>query len=95
MPRIPVDQLKLNMTLKKQVMFIPAARQERHTPPHGQPHACGVTLAPTRSGSLPGVFFDDAQYVPDDTLVLARRVEVTGRIGEFKRRLLRVKHRAH
>ncbi len=79
MPRIPVDQLKLNMTLKKQAFLL---RDKNVITTRTGSLMLRVTLA-DRSGSLPGVFFDVPNYVPD-TLVVGQGVEVTGRIGEFK-----------
>jgi len=82
MPRIPVAQLKLGMTIRKQPFLL---RDKRVTTTRAGSPMLHVTLA-DRSGTIAGVYFD----VPNqalDSLARAKGVEVTGRVGEFKGQL--------
>ena len=82
MPRVPVDQLRLNMLLKKQPFLL---REKSVIITRTGSPLLRVTLA-DRTGSLPGVYFDVPGPVAEH-LVPGQGVEVSGRIGEFKDQL--------
>lgn len=82
MPRIRVAQLRLGMTLTKQLFLL---RDKRVTTTRAGSLMLHVTLA-DRSGAVAGVYFDVPAHVPD-SLVTAKGVEVTGRVAEFKGQL--------
>ncbi|MCD6518466.1 MAG: HDIG domain-containing protein, partial [Anaerolineae bacterium] len=82
MPRIPVAQLRLNMSIRKQPFLL---KEKNLTITRAGTPMLRVVLG-DRTGTIPGVFFDVPSYVPE-SLTVGRGVEVTGRIDEFRDQL--------
>ena len=82
MPRVPINQLRINMSLRKQLFLL--RESSVFSTRTGAP-MLRVTLA-DRTGTLPGVFFDVPSYVVD-SLAEGQGVEVTGRVNEYKDQL--------
>lgn len=82
MPRVPVDQFRLNILLKRQPFLL---REKSVIITRTGSPMLRVTLA-DRTGSIPGVFFDVPGAIAE-RLVPGQGVEVSGRVGEFKDQL--------
>jgi 3'-5' exoribonuclease len=82
MPRVPVDQLRLNMLLKRQAFLL---REKNVLITRTGSPMLRVSLA-DRTGSIPGVYFDVPGAIAE-RLVPGQGVEVSGRLGEFKDQL--------
>ena len=79
MPRIPVSQLGLNMTIRKQQFLL--REKSLSTTRMGSP-MMHVVLS-DRTGAIHGVFFDVPTHVAG-SLKPGGGVEVAGRVGEYK-----------
>ncbi len=82
MPRIPVAQLKVGMTLSKNPFLL--REKNLSTTRTGSP-MLRVVLA-DRTGTVPGVFFDVPGHVAE-ALTVGQGVEVSGRVSEFRDQL--------
>jgi 3'-5' exoribonuclease len=82
MARIPVAQLVLNMTLKKQPFLL---RDKILSTTRVGNTMLRVILA-DRTGTVAGVMFDVPAHVAD-SLAIGSGVEVTGKVGEFRDQL--------
>ncbi|MBC7235548.1 MAG: HD domain-containing protein [Chloroflexi bacterium] len=79
MPRIPVTQLRLNTTVRKQLYLL---REQTLSTTRTGSYILHVTLA-DRTGAIPGVLFD-ASPGQAEGLIVGRGVEVSGRVSEYK-----------
>ncbi len=79
MPRIPIAQLGLHTTLRKQAFLL---RERSLNTTRSGTALLRVTLG-DRTGSLPGVMFDASPYLYE-SLEVGQGVEVTGRVEEFR-----------
>ena len=79
MPRVPVVELRLDMTLRKQLFLL---REKRFSTARMGGTLLRVTLS-DRTGSIPGVWFD-ALASQANSLTVGRGVKVTGRVSEYK-----------
>ena len=82
MPRVPVDQLRLNLLLKRQSFLL---REKSVIITRAGSPMLRVMLA-DRTGTIPGVYFDVPGAIAE-RLVPGQGVEVSGRVGEFKDQL--------
>ncbi len=82
MARVTINQLKLNMVLKKAVFLL--RDKTVLTTRTGSP-MLRVTLADT-TGTIAGVYFDVPEYVAE-ALRVGQGVEVSGRVTDFKDQL--------
>jgi len=82
MPRVPVGQLRLNVTIKRQPFLL----REKNVIITRTGNPMLRVLLADRTGSIPGVLFDVPGTIADH-LVPGQGVEVSGRVGEFKDQL--------
>jgi 3'-5' exoribonuclease len=82
MPRIPVAQFRLNLTLRKQLFLL---REKSIISTRNGSTMLRVLLA-DRSGVIYGVLFDAPTHVAD-ALAIGQGVEVDGRVSEFREQL--------
>jgi len=79
MPRIPVQQLRINMTVRKQPFLL---REKSVSTTRTGSLMLRVLLA-DRTGPINGVLFDAPGYVID-SLIVGSGVEVSGRVDEYR-----------
>ncbi len=79
MPRTPVAQLSINMTLRKQPFLL---REKSISTTRSGSDLLRLVLA-DRSGSIPAIQFDASPYLYE-SLETGQGVEVTGRVEEFR-----------
>ena len=82
MPRTPVSDLRLNVTIRKHLFLL---REKNLSTTRMGKSMLHVVLA-DRSGSIPGVFFDVPTHMAN-SLEVGKGVEVAGRVGEYKGQL--------